>query len=612
MTEKDLIDNIYAILGHEAEEDLLFNNANKASEQFPTQRDMIAGEVSKYIVSQDIPAYLLDAHNKGKIHIHDMDYRAQGYTNCCLVDLANMLEKGLKVGGAEIETPKSISTAAAITAQIIAQVSSCQYGGTSIDRIDETLAPYVRKSYDKHLATGLRWLKDSKKAAVYATEMTEKEVANAMQALEYEVNTLFNSNGQQPFVTFGFGLGSDWESRMIQKAILEVRIKGLGASGHTAVFPKLVFAIKEGLNKKQGDPNYDIKQLAVRCTAERMYPDYVSYERVCEVTGDFKFPMGCRSFLSAVDSGETAGRNNLGVVSINLPMVAIEAKKNNLDFFTLLWQYLDKAYEAHEWAFSRLKQVKAKQAPILYMYGGFGVRLHPEEYVWDIFKDRASVSIGYIGVYEMCQVMLGEESKQTDPEAIAFTKEVLLQMKWFCERKAKETHLGFSLYATPSESLCNRFNNLIAEQYPDYEWLTDKGYLTNSHHLDVRQKVAPNVKYDYEANFTSIANGGNISFVELPQMKKFLPALEWTIDYGLSKSHYIGVNIPIDTCQECGFMGDSVSSDKGFICPSCGSDNIEVTKRVCGYLGSPGSRPFNPGKQAEVMGRVKHLNLKVN
>lgn len=611
MTEKDLVDNIYGILENDAEEDLLHNNANKASEQFPTQRDMIAGEVSKFVVAQEMPSYLLQAHSRGAIHIHDLDYRAQGYTNCCLVNLANMLEQGTRVGGAEIETPKSISTASAITAQIIAQVSSGQYGGTSIDRIDEVLAPYVRKSYEKHLATGLRWLKDPKKAAVYATEQTEKEVGSAMQGLEYEVNTLFNSNGQQPFVTFGFGLGECWESRMIQKSILEVRMKGLGASGHTAVFPKLVFAVKEGLNKKLGDPNYDIKKLAVRCTAERMYPDYVSYERVCEVTGDFKFPMGCRSFLSAIPSGETAGRNNLGVVSINLPMAALEAQEAGIDFFEVLFNYLDTAYAAHSWAFERLKRVKAKQAPILYMYGGLGVRLKPEEYVWKTFLGRASVSIGYIGIYEMCQVYFGKDIKQNSPVCIEFTTQVLDAMKAFCEEKAEETNLGFSLYATPSESLCNRFNSLIDEQYPEYEWLTEKGYLTNSHHLDVREKVAPNTKFDYEANFTPIANGGNISFVELPQMKKHLDALEWVIDYGLEHSHYIGVNIPIDTCQDCGYMGDSVSSEKGFVCPSCGSTNIEVTKRVCGYLGSPGARPFNYGKQKEVMGRVKHLNLKL-
>lgn len=609
MTEVDLIDNVYGILEHEAEEDLLFNNANKASEQFPTQRDMIAGEVSKFIVSQELPAYLLAEHNRGAIHIHDMDYRAQGYTNCCLVDLGGMLRDGTKIGGAEIETPKSISTAAAITAQVIAQVSSCQYGGTSIDRIDEVFAPYVRRSYSKHLATGTRWLKDEKKAAVYATEMTEKEVGDACQGLEYEVNTLFNSNGQQPFVTFGFGLGESWEARMIQKAILKVRMKGLGASGHTAVFPKLIYAVKMGLNASEGDPNYDVKKLAIECTSKRMYPDYVSYSRVCEVTGDFKFPMGCRSFLSAVDSGETAGRNNLGVVSINLPLIAIESQGVERAFFKLLDVYLDNAIAAHEWAFERLKRVRAKQAPILYMHGAFGLRLRPNDFVWESFKNRASVSVGYIGVNEMCEVMF-EDVDPMDPKCVSFTKKVLLRMKERCAIEQEKTQLGFSLYATPSESLCNRFNTLIAEQYPEWDFVTDKGYLTNSHHLDVRRKVSPDVKFRYESNFTPIANGGNISFVELPEMKNFLPALEWVVDTGLANSHYVGVNIPIDECEDCGYMGESVSSERGFVCPHCGSENISVTRRVCGYLGSPGSRPFNPGKQQEVMQRVKHTNLK--
>lgn len=609
MNELDLIDNIYSILDNEGEEDLMFNNANKASEQFPTQRDMIAGEVSKYVVAQELPAYLLAAHNRGEIHIHDMDYRAQGYTNCCLVDLEGMFKNGTKIGGAEIETPKSISTAAAVTAQVIAQVSSCQYGGTSIDRIDEVFAPYVRKSYDKHLAIGQRWLHDSKKAAVYATEMTEKEVYDACQGLEYEVNTLFNSNGQQPFVTFGFGLGESWEARMLQKAMLEVRIRGLGASGHTAVFPKLIFAVKEGLNKSPSDPNYDIKQLALICTSKRMYPDYVSYERVTAVTGDFKFPMGCRSFLSAIESGETAGRNNLGVVSINLPLVAVESEGCFDRFWKLLDEYIDKAMAAHDWAIERLKRVRAKQAPILYMHGAFGVRLKANDLVWPIFEGRASVSLGYIGINELIEVMF-EDADPMSPPAIEFAVQVLNHMKDRCNKKAEETNLGFSLYATPSESLCNRFNTKIAEQYPEYDWLTDKGYLTNSHHLDVRTKVAPNVKFDYEANFTTIANGGNISFVELPEMRKFISALEWVVDYGLSKSHYIGVNIPVDECEECGYLGESVSGEHGFVCPQCGSGNISVTRRVCGYLGSPGSRPFNPGKQQEVMQRVKHMNLK--
>lgn len=599
--------NVKGILDFSSDKDLANENANKASEQFPTQRDMLAGEVNRLVVERELPVYLLAEHNRGAIHIHDMTYRAQGYTNCCLVNLEEMLRDGTKIGGAEIETPKSISTAAAITAQIIAQVSSCQYGGTSIDRIDEVFAPYVRRSYSKHLAVGYRWLKDDKKAAVYATEMTEKEVGDACQGLEYEVNTLFNSNGQQPFVTFGFGLGSSWEARMIQKNILKVRMKGLGASGHTAVFPKLIYAVKSGLNEKEGDPNYDIKKLAIECTAKRMYPDYVSFERVCAVTGDFKFPMGCRSFLSAINSGETAGRNNLGVVSINLPLIAIESHGVERVFFKLLDVYLDNAVAAHEWAFERLKRVRARQAPILYMHGAFGVRLRPSDLVWDSFKNRASVSIGYIGVNEMCEIMF-EDKEAT--ECVEFTTKVLKRMRKRCDQERDKWELGFSLYATPSESLCNRFNSKIAEVYPDWDFITDKGYLTNSHHLDVRKKVAPDVKFAYESNFTPIANGGNISFVELPEMKNHLIALEWVVDTGLQHSHYIGVNIPIDECEDCGYMGESVSSEKGFVCPHCDSENISVTRRVCGYLGAPGNRPFNPGKQQEVMQRVKHINLK--
>ena len=611
MEVNDLLENIYSILGDEAEEDLRNNNANKDAGLFHTQRDFVAGEVSKYVVSQEIPAYLWKEYERGALHCHDLDYRMSGMTNCCLIDLGGMLEKGTVIGNATIESPKSITTAVAVTAQIVTAVTSFQYGGASIDRIDEVLAPYVRKSYDKHLSTGRRWTDSKEKAAIYAMEMVEKEVNSAMQSLEYEINTLSSTTGQTPFLTLGFGLGSSWESRMIQKGILQVRIKGLGKSGNTPVFPKLVYAIKEGHNAKAGDPNYDIKQLALECTAKRMYPDYVSYERVCAVTGDFKFPMGCRSFLSAIESGETAGRNNLGVVSINLPLIAIESGGSQTEFFHILEEYVDNAMAMHEWSFERLKRVRAKQAPILYMHGAFGVRLKANDLVWPIFENRASVSVGYLGVFEMLQVMWDdEEVNELDPACVDFVKEVLGYIKKRCEEKAKETKLGFSLYATPSESLCNRFNTKIAEAYPEYDWLTDKGYLTNSHHLDVRKKVAPNVKFDYESNFTPIANGGYISFVELPDMKKFLPALEWAVDYGLQHSHYIGVNTPVDECEDCGFMGESVASENGFICPHCKSENISVTRRVCGYLGAPGSRPFNYGKQQEVMQRVKHMNLK--
>lgn len=601
------------MLDETATDELKFNNANKPSERFPTQRDMIAGELNKYLILQSMPDTIRNAHLLGDIHFHDLDYAAQGMTNCCLVALEDMLEKGMRVGNAEISSPKSITTAAAITAQILTQVSSHQYGGTSVDRIDEVLAPYVRKSYDKHHSFAKRWLKDEAKASVMASELTEKEVYDACQGLEYEINTMFNSNGQSPFITFGFGLGTTWEARLVQKSILQVRMSGLGINNRTAIFPKLVFVLRDNVNLKPGDPNYDIKKLALKCTSERMYPDYISYDNVVKVTGDYKVSMGCRSFLSAIDTGETSGRNNLGVVSINLPRIAMDAGGEESIFFKLLTERVDIALEALEWRVNRLKYVQAKSAPILYMSGAFGMRLDPEEYVFPHFLNRASVSLGYIGCHEMLQVMFGASVDTMDSKCILFVQKVLQYMHDRAEEMKERTKLGYSLYATPSESLCDRFNRLDRGLYPEYEEITRKGYYTNSHHLTVERKVAPNVKFDYESNFTPIASGGCISYVELPDMKKFPEALEWVVDYATSKVHYFGINTPVDSCGKCGFLGETIASENGFCCPCCGNydpETLEVTRRVCGYLGNPGARPFNPGKQHEVMGRVKHADVR--
>ncbi len=608
-----LIRNCKEIIEGSADEELLFNNANKPSERFPTQRDMLAGELSKYLILEEMPIQIRNAHMIGDIHFHDADYAALGMTNCCLVALEDMLKNGMKVGNAEISTPNSITTAAAITAQIITQVSSHQYGGTSVDRLDEVLAPYVRKSYDKNHAFAKRWTKDEAKASVMATEMTEKEVYDACQGLEYEINTMFNSNGQSPFITFGFGLGTSWEARLVQKALLKVRMDGLGINKRTAIFPKLVFVLRDGVNMKPGDVNYDIKKLAMKCTAERMYPDYISYDKVVEVTGDYKVSMGCRSFLAAAEDGETAGRNNLGVVSVNLPRIAIEAEGNIDLFFDLLELRVDTALKALEWRVDRLKYIQAKAAPILYMSGAFGLRLGPDEYVFDHFYNRASVSLGYIGCHEMLQFMFGKDVDTMSETCIKFVQRVLQYMRDRVDQKKEETKLGYSLYATPSESLCDRFCRLDREYFPEHEDILSKGYYTNSHHLDVERKVAPNVKFDYESNFTPISSGGCISYVELPDMKRFPDALEWVINYAASKVHYFGINTPVDSCGKCGFLGETVASEDGFKCPICGNhdpETLEVTRRVCGYLGNPGARPFNPGKQHEVMGRVKHQDIR--
>ncbi|GGA92010.1 anaerobic ribonucleoside-triphosphate reductase [Agarivorans gilvus] len=594
---------------------LLNENANKDSKVIPTQRDLLAGIVAKhYAKTHLLPRDVVQAHEAGEIHFHDLDYAPFfPMFNCMLIDLEGMLTGGFKMGNAEIETPKSISTATAVTAQIIAQVASHIYGGTTINRIDEILAPYVQKSYDKHLAIAERW--NIADAEAYAKAQTEKECHDAFQSLEYEVNTLHTANGQTPFVTFGFGLGSCWASRLIQRSILENRIAGLGKNAKTAVFPKLVFAIKDGLNHKKGDPSYDIKQLALECASKRMYPDILNYDKVVEVTGSFKTPMGCRSFLGQYEEeGKEIhdGRNNLGVVSINLPRIAIEAKGDEQRFFELLDQRLSVAKLGLDSRISRLKGVKAKVAPILYMEGACGVRLDAEDDVSTIFENgRASISLGYIGLHETVNALYGNDehvydNKQLQQKAIG----IVTALKQATLRWEKESGYAFSLYSTPSENLCDRFCRLDAKKFGVIEGVTDKGYYTNSFHLDVEKKVNPFDKIDFEQPYPAVSSGGFICYGEYPNLQHNTDALEDVWDYSYSRVPYYGTNTPIDECYECGFTGEFNCTSKGFECPSCGnseSSKVSVTRRVCGYLGSPDARPFNYGKQEEVKRRVKHL-----
>ena len=302
----------------------VFNeNANKDSDVFNTQRDLTAGIVGKSIGLKMLPKHVANAHQKGDIHYHDLDYSPYTpMTNCCLIDFEGMLRNGFKIGNAEVESPKSIQTATAQISQIIANVASSQYGGCTADRIDEFLAPYAELNYKKHLADAKEWVTEEKQED-YARAKTRKDIYDAMQSLEYEINTLFTSNGQTPFTSLGFGLGTNWFEREIQKAILQVRILGLGSEHRTAIFPKLIFTLKRGLNLEPNSPNYDIKQLALECATKRMYPDVLSYDKIIDLTGSFKAPMGCRSFLQGWKDENGAevnsGRMNLGVVTLNLP-----------------------------------------------------------------------------------------------------------------------------------------------------------------------------------------------------------------------------------------------------------------------------------------------------
>ncbi|EGQ9310302.1 anaerobic ribonucleoside-triphosphate reductase [Vibrio vulnificus] len=599
----------------ESNVDLINENANKDGKVIPTQRDLLAGIVAKhYAKTHILPRDVVQAHDEGDIHYHDLDYAPFfPMFNCMLIDLKGMLTHGFKMGNAEIDTPKSISTATAVTAQIIAQVASHIYGGTTINRIDEILEPYVNASYEKHLKIAQEW--DIHNPEGFAIARTEKECYDAFQSLEYEVNTLHTANGQTPFVTFGFGLGTSWASKLIQQSILKNRIAGLGKNRKTAVFPKLVFAIKDGLNHKPTDPNYDIKQLALECASKRMYPDILNYDKVVEITGSFKTPMGCRSFLGTYEeNGELIheGRNNLGVVSLNLPRIALKADGDEEKFYALLDEKLKLARRALETRISRLENVKARVAPILYMEGACGVRLKADQPIADIFKHgRSSISLGYIGIHETINALFGNQTHvYDDNELREKALNIVKRMKSAVEAWTEETGYGFSLYGTPSENLCSRFCRIDTKEFGVIEGVTDKGYYTNSFHLDVEKKVNPYDKIEFEMPYPEISSGGFICYGEFPNMQKNVEALENVWDYSYSKVPYYGTNTPIDECYECGYTGEFDCTSKGFTCPKCGnhdSSKVSVTRRVCGYLGSPDARPFNFGKQEEVKRRVKHL-----
>lgn len=598
----------------QTDKNLLTENANKDSTVIPTQRDLLAGITSKHYAKKYIlPKDIVQAHDTGDIHYHDLDYSPAGsYYNCMLINLEEMF-KGFKMGNAQIETPKSIETAAAVTSQIIAQVASHIYGGNTLDRLDEVFAPYVTKTFDKHLAIAKEWgIRDAKG---FAMTQTKKSCYDAFQAIEYETNTMQTANGQTPFSTIGFGLGTSWQSRMIQKAILKVRLKGLGKTEKTAIFPKLTFTIKDGVNHRPEDPNYDIKQLALECASKRIYPDILNYEQIVEKTGSFKAPMGCRSFLGQYinEKGEEehSGRNNMGVVSLNLPRLALRASHDLDHFYDLLDEKLLLVKRALMTRIDRLSTVQAKVAPILYMEGATGHRLQADDYVLDLFKDgRASISVGYIGIHETMKALYGADSTLYEDKKLQnIAVNIVAHMKDTVDAWKEETGWGFSLYSTPSENLCDRFCRLDQKEFGIIKGVTDKGYYTNSFHLDVEQDTNPYDKLDFEMHYPEFASGGFICYVEQPSLQNNLKALEDLWDYSYTRVPYLGVNQPVDQCFSCGFSGEFTATSKGFVCPNCGchdDDKISVIRRVCGYLGNPTSRGFNEGKQEEVQRRVKH------
>nr|WP_251067918.1 anaerobic ribonucleoside-triphosphate reductase [Apilactobacillus xinyiensis] len=593
---------------------VVHENANKDSKVFNTQRDLQAGRSSKAIGLKMLPPLVAKAHLRGDIHWHDLDYSpATPETNCCLVDFANMLNNGFKIGNAQVSSPKSIQTATAQVAQIIANVASLQYGGISFDRADEVLAPFAKLNYDKHLETAKQWVPEDKQAE-YALDRTRKDIYDAMQALEYEINTLYSSQGQTPFTTVSFGLGTNWFEKEIQKDIFRIRIKGLGVERRTAIFPKLTFALKRGLNLNPTDPNYDVKQLAIDCATKRMYPDILNYDVLSDITGNFKAPMGCRSFLpkwTDADGKEVnAGRMNLGVVTVNLPRIALYAKGNVEKFWDIFNDKMNIVHEALAYRIERCKEAKPYNAPLLYKYGAFGKRLNDDDIVDELFRnERATVSVGYIGLYEVGTSFFGPDWEH-NADAHAFTVEIVKRLNELCQAWSKDSGYHYSLYSTPAESLTDTFCQDDIKKFGQVTDITDKEYYTNSFHYDVRKNPTPFEKLSFEEEYPHYASAGFIHYCEYPNLKQNPKALEAVWDWAYDHVGYLGTNTSIDQCFKCGFKGDFKPTARGFECPQCGNHNpkyCDVVKRTCGYLGNPQARPMVHGRHEEISARVKNM-----
>ena len=643
---------------------LIHENANKDSNVYATQRDLLAGAVSKAAALNMLPQAVANAHMKGDIHFHDADYSPfTAQSNCSLPNFWDMLANGFTLGNAPMASPKSIAIAATQITQIMKDVASSQYGGQTANRADEHLARYAKKDYEKFLEEARENIPDGmpvefarrqvenakrnepsklhfgsreplpmdtpfhsdveeleQEREILAKIRTRKAIYDAMQTMEYQINSNRVSNGQTPFVTVGFGLGTDWFAREIQRAILLNRIRGLGKDHHTAIFPKLVFTIKHGVNCDPEDPNYDLKQLALECSTKRMYPDVVFYENIVKITGSFKAPMGCRSFLQGWVNPETGkdeedGRMNLGVVSVNIPRIALESHKDKDRFWKLFNERMEIAHQALQFRIMRCKQATPVNAPTLFRYGAFG-RLGANDNVDALFKnERATVSLGYIGLAEATAVFYGKDwirDHGWDPEGKEFALSIVKRMNELCKQWSKAEGYHYSVYSTPAESLTDRFNRMDREKFGRVEGVTDHDFYTNSFHYPVWLQPTPMEKLSYEKDFPYYASGGFINYCEYPCLQDNPKALEAVWDYAYNIGiGYLGTNTPIDHCFVCGFQGDFEPTDEGFKCPECGNsdpDKCNVTKRTCGYLGNPVQRPMVHGRHEEIAHRVKHMS----
>ena len=607
-------DSILGLLD-KSNEDVLNENSNKNGQLASTQRDLMAGEVSKDIARRKlIPAHIVQAHDEGVLHYHDMDYAIQPIHNCMLINLEDMLTNGTVINNKLVESPKSFATACTVTTQIIAQIASGQYGGNSITI--KHIAPFLRVSYNKYF---------EKYKEKYSLEMAHElaedrmleELKSGIQTIRYQLSTLHTSNGQSPFSTIYLEIeeGGEFEREeaLICEEMILQRLEGMKNYRGQEIgeeFPKLVYLLDEHNCLEGGKYDY-ITKLAAKCNTKRLVPDYQSAKIMRRnYDGETFPPMGCRSHLSnwKDENGNYKwyGRFNQGVVSLNLVQVALTANKDMDKFWEVLDERLSLCREALMVRHNLLLGTPSDISPIHWQHGGIA-RLEKGEKIDTLLKNGYStLSLGYVGIYEMTQAMLGVS--HTTKEGEEFALQVMNHLKDACDSWKKETGLGFGLYGTPGESLTSRFCRIDKQKFGEIRNVTDRMYYTNSYHVHVTEEIDAFEKLKFESQFHDISLGGCISYVEVPDMSKNLPAVEQIINYIYHNIQYAEINTKPDVCFKCGYTGEiKLDDDMQWYCPNCGNkdkDEMQVMRRTCGYIGS---NMWGKGRTQEISQRVLHL-----
>lgn len=607
-------DSILGLLD-KSNEDVLNENSNKNGQLASTQRDLMAGEVSKDIARRKlIPAHIVQAHDEGVLHYHDMDYAIQPIHNCMLINLEDMLNNGTVINNKLVESPKSFATACTVTTQIIAQIASGQYGGNSITI--KHIAPFLRVSYNKYF---------DKYKEKYSLEMAHElaedrmleELKSGIQTIRYQLSTLHTSNGQSPFSTIYLEIeeGGEFEREeaLICEEMIVQRLEGMKNYKGQEIgeeFPKLVYLLDEHNCLEGGKYDY-ITKLAAKCNTKRLVPDYQSAKIMRKnYDGETFPPMGCRSHLSnwKDENGNYKwyGRFNQGVVSLNLVQVALTANKDMDKFWEVLDERLSLCREALMVRHNLLLGTSSDISPIHWQHGGIA-RLEKGEKIDSLLKDGYStLSLGYVGIYEMTQAMLGVS--HTTKEGEEFALKVMNHLKGACDSWKAETGLGFGLYGTPGESLTSRFCRIDKQKFGEIRNVTDRMYYTNSYHVHVTEEIDAFEKLKFESQFHDISLGGCISYVEVPDMSKNLPAVEQIINYIYHNIQYAEINTKPDVCFKCGYTGEiKLDDDMEWYCPNCGNkdkNEMQVMRRTCGYIGS---NMWGKGRTQEISQRVLHL-----